>query len=44
MQKVDVDLKDVKVGNSAQTTFAFGANYQVLKGLRLGADYTPLGL
>ena len=38
--KVDVDLKDVKVGNSAQTTFAFGANYQVLKGLRLGADYT----
>lgn len=38
--KVGVDLKDVKVGNSAQTTFAFGANYEVLKGLRLGADYT----
>lgn len=38
--KVSVDLKDVKVGNSAQTTFAFGANYEVLKGLRLGADYT----
>lgn len=38
--QVSVDLKDVKVGNSAQTTFAFGANYQVLKGLRIGADYT----
>lgn len=38
--KVSVNLKDVKVGNSAQTTFAFGANYEVLKGLRIGADYT----
>lgn len=38
--KVGVDLKGVKVGNSAQTTFAFGANWEVLKGLRLGADYT----
>lgn len=38
--KVDVDLKGVRVGNSAQTTFAFGANYEVLKGLRLGADYS----
>lgn len=42
--KVDVDLKDVKVGNSAQTTFAFGANYQVLKGLRLGSRLYPIGL
>lgn len=38
--RVNVDLKDVKVGNSAQTTFALGANYHVLKGLRIGADYT----
>lgn len=34
-----VNLKDVKVGNSAQTTFALGANYRVLKDIRLGLDY-----
>lgn len=35
-----VNLKGVKVGNSAQTTFAVGANYKVLKDIRLGVDYT----
>ena len=35
-----VNLKDVKVGNSAQTTFALGANYRVLKDIRFGIDYT----
>lgn len=34
-----VNLKDVKVGNSAQTTFAFDANYRVLKDIRLGLTY-----
>lgn len=35
-----VNLNGVKVGNSAQTTFALGANYRVLKVIRLGLDYT----
>lgn len=38
--KTTVNLKDVRVGNSAQTTFALGGNYQIMKGLRVGADYT----
>lgn len=38
--KTTVNLKGVQVGNSAQTTFALGANYEILKGLRVGADYT----
>lgn len=35
-----VNLKGVKVGNSAQTTFALGASYKVLGQIRLGVDYT----
>lgn len=35
-----IDLKDVKVGNSAQSTFALGANYKCLDGLSIGVDYT----
>lgn len=35
-----VNLKGVKVGNSAQTTFALGANYRILNVIRLGVDYT----
>ncbi|NDW10581.1 TonB-dependent receptor [Dysgonomonas sp. 520] len=38
--KAVVNLKDVKVGNSAQTTFALGANYKLLKDFRVGLDYT----
>lgn len=40
--KISIDLKDVRVGNSAQTTFALGANYKVpfLDGFTVGADYT----
>lgn len=34
-----VDLKDVKVGGSAQTTAALGAGFKVSKDLRLGADW-----
>lgn len=38
--RVGIDLKDVRVGNSAQTTFALGGKYQLLKGWRVGVDYT----
>ena len=36
--KVDVNLAGIHVGNSAQTTAAIGANYQILKGFRVGLD------
>jgi len=36
--KMDVNLKGIHVGNSAQTTAAVGFNYQVLKGFRIGLD------
>lgn len=35
-----VKLKDVRVGNSAQTTFALGGRYQFLKGFHVGVDYS----
>lgn len=38
-----IDLKDVPVGNSAQTTFALGASVEPLKNLHVGADYTYWG-
>jgi outer membrane cobalamin receptor len=38
--KMTVNLKGVKVGNSAQTSAALGANYELLKGLRAGLDFT----
>ncbi|NDV64396.1 TonB-dependent receptor [Bacteroides sp. 224] len=33
---VTLNMKDVKVGNSAQTTAALGISYEVLEGLRIG--------
>jgi len=36
--KMTVNLEGIHVGNSAQTTAALGANYQILKGLRIGLD------
>ncbi|MFZ4724639.1 MAG: TonB-dependent receptor, partial [Paludibacter sp.] len=36
--KVDVNLKGIRVGNSAQTTAAIGASYQIIKGFRIGLD------
>lgn len=36
--KIDVNLKDIHVGNSAQNTAAVGFNYQLLKGFRIGLD------
>lgn len=39
---ITIDMKGVKVGNSAQTTFAAGASYKLLDGLTVGADFTFL--
>lgn len=36
--KIDVNLKGIKVGNSAQHTAAFGINYEILKGFKFGLD------
>lgn len=38
-----LELEGVKVGNSAQTTAALSATYEVLKGLRLGVDGNYFG-
>ena len=35
-----IKVKDVRVGNSAQTTFAIGGRYQFLRGLHVGVDYS----
>ncbi|NCB69025.1 MAG: TonB-dependent receptor [Bacteroidia bacterium] len=37
---VEMNLKGVKVGNSAQTSFALGAKYKFLKDFSAGLDYT----
>lgn len=37
---VGIDLKGVKVGNSAQTTFNIAASYKLFSNLTVGADYT----
>ncbi|PWJ42626.1 TonB-dependent receptor [Sediminitomix flava] len=36
-------IKDLKVGNSAQTTAALGTNYEVLKDFKIGVDYVFAG-
>jgi len=36
---VDLYIKDVKVGGSAQTTAALGVNYKFFKSLKIGIDY-----
>jgi len=38
--KMTVNMKGVHVGNSAQTTAALGATYEILKGFRTGLDFT----
>lgn len=38
-----LNLKNVKVGGSAQTTAALGASVTPMKGLRLGVDYLFIG-
>lgn len=37
---MEVGLKGVKVGGSAQTTAALGTNFRIAKGLRAGVDWT----
>ena len=37
--EVDLYIKDVKVGDAAQTTAAFGINYKLFDGLKIGVDY-----
>ena len=41
--KVNVNLQGIHVGNSAQTTAAIGANYQIMKGFRIGLDANYFG-
>ncbi|MFM2293081.1 MAG: hypothetical protein RIS29_2894, partial [Bacteroidota bacterium] len=41
--KVDINLKGIHVGNSAQTTAALGFNYQILKGFHIGLDGNYFG-
>lgn len=36
---VDLYVKDIKVGDAAQTTAALGLDYELLKGLKFGADW-----
>ena len=37
--KMTVNMKGIRVGNSAQTSAALGLNYELLKGLRAGLDF-----
>jgi hypothetical protein len=41
--KVDVNLKGIHVGNSAQTTAAFSTDYEILKGFNVGFDANYFG-
>ncbi|MBB6460844.1 TonB-dependent receptor [Flammeovirga kamogawensis] len=43
VDSVNVYIKDLHVGNSAQTTAALGLNYKIVKGLRFGVDYNFFG-
>ncbi|NJO90535.1 MAG: TonB-dependent receptor [Chloroflexia bacterium] len=37
--QVDIYMGGLKVGDAAQTTFAIGLNYEILKGFKIGFDY-----
>ncbi|MFZ4456767.1 MAG: TonB-dependent receptor [Bacteroidales bacterium] len=41
--KVDVNLKDIRVGNAAQWTAAIGLDYELLKDFKLGLDGNYFG-
>jgi hypothetical protein len=41
--KIDVNIGGIHVGNSAQTTAAFGAKFEVLKGFKVGLDGNYFG-
>jgi len=36
---IDLYVKDIRIGDAAQTSAAIGINYELLKGLKFGADY-----
>jgi outer membrane receptor protein involved in Fe transport len=38
-ETVNLYVKDIHVGDAAQTTAALGINYELLKGLKFGADW-----
>jgi len=38
-ETITIDLKDVHVGNSAQTTAALGIDYEILPKFKIGVDY-----
>lgn len=40
IDEVDVYIEGLKVGGSAQNTFAFGADYEIMEGTNLRADWT----
>jgi len=39
-EKITLTMKDIHVGNSAQTSAALGATYELLKGFKAGLDFT----
>jgi iron complex outermembrane recepter protein len=39
VETIDLYVKDVRVGDAAQTTAALGFDYELLEGLKFGADY-----
>lgn len=39
LDSLDIYMKDLRVGDAAQTTFALGANYELFKGFKIGLDY-----
>ncbi len=39
LDSIDIYLKDVHVGDAAQTTFGLGVDYELLKGLKFGVNY-----
>jgi iron complex outermembrane receptor protein len=42
-QTIDVYVKDVHVGDAAQTTFFLGATYELIPSLKLGVDFYHFG-
>jgi outer membrane cobalamin receptor len=39
LDKVNLYIADLKVGDAAQTTFALGADYEIFNGFKVGIDY-----
>lgn len=39
IDRVNLYIKDLKVGDAAQTTFALGVNWELFRGFKVGADW-----